>query len=217
MQATADGVRQFFDDEAKRFDSIYSGPRSSWERLIDTLFHRVIQLRYEKTMEILGAMDGKRVLDVGCGPGHYLVELAARGAREAVGVDFAAEMLALARQTAAARGVEDRCRLAGGDFLALELEGPFDATVAIGYFEYLEDPVAHLRRMRELTRGDIVASFPKRFTLRTAPRALRYRMRHCYLRFFTAAEIRRLAAEAGLEGVTVHSVSRDFLLHGRSA
>jgi SAM-dependent methyltransferase len=216
MQDSAEGVRQFFENEAKRFDSIYSGPRSLKESLIDRFFHRVIQLRFERTLEILGSVEGKRILDVGCGPGHYMIELAARGAAEAVGIDFAEEMLALARQTAATRRVADRCGFVAGDFLGADLAGPFDACVAIGYFEYLDQPVAHLRRMIDLTRGDIVASFPKRYTLRTMPRALRYRLRNCYLKFYTAGGIRELAAAAGLRDVAVHSVSRDYLMHART-
>jgi cyclopropane fatty-acyl-phospholipid synthase-like methyltransferase len=213
---SASGVRSFFRSEAARFDSIYTGPRSMKERLIDRLFHRVIRLRFERTLELLAPVDGKRFLDVGCGPGHYMVELAARGGREAVGIDFAEEMLDLARQAATARGVEDRCRYVAGDFLSSDPGGTFDACVAIGYFEYLEQPLEHMRRMVELTRGQVIASFPKRYTLRTGPRALRYRLRGCYLRFYTAGEIRRLAEAAGLTDIEVLSISRDYLLHART-
>ena len=68
-----------------------------------------------------------------------------------------------------------------GDFLEIELAGSFEATVAIGYFEYLRDPLAHLQRMKELTQGELVISFPKRYTLRTLPRAVRYRLRGWWL------------------------------------
>jgi cyclopropane fatty-acyl-phospholipid synthase-like methyltransferase len=176
----------------------------------------VIRLRFERALAILAPLNGKRVLDVGCGPGRYAIEFARRGAREVVGVDFAPAMLELAREAAAAEGMGDRARFVAGDFLAAELEGPFDAAVAIGYCEYLPDPVAHLARMRDLVAGDLVVSFPKRYTLRTLPRALRYRLRGCYLRFFAAGEIRRLASAAGLRVIAVHSVSRDYLLHART-
>jgi cyclopropane fatty-acyl-phospholipid synthase-like methyltransferase len=211
------GVRHFFVAESARFDSIYGGSRSIRERMIDLFFHRTIYLRFARTLDLLSPIEGKRILDAGCGPGHYLLELAARGAREVVGVDFVPEMLGRARTAAEARGMTDQVRLIAGDFLATDLTGPFDAGIAIGFFEYLRDPLPYLRRLSELVRGDLVISFPKRFTLRTLPRAIRYRMRSCYLRFFTAGEIRRLAASAGLRDVTVYSVSRDYLLHARTA
>ena len=210
------GVRHFFGLESARFDSIYGGRRSVRERMIDLFFHRTIHLRFARTMDLLSPIEGKRILDAGCGPGHYLIGLAAQGAREVVGVDFVPAMLERARSAAEAHGMTGRVRLVPGDFLAADLAGPFDAGIAIGFFEYLEDPLPHLRRLGELVRGDLVVSFPKRFTLRTLPRAIRYRMRACYLRFFTAGEIRRLAAAAGLRDLAIHSVSRDYLLHART-
>jgi cyclopropane fatty-acyl-phospholipid synthase-like methyltransferase len=210
------GVQRFFTVESERFDSIYGGGRTLIERVIDRLFHRVIRLRFDRTLTILAPIPGKRLLDVGCGPGRYAIEFARRGAREVVGVDFAPAMLDLARTAAVESGVGERTRFVGGDFLAAELVGPFDAAVAIGYCEYLADPVAHLARMKALVTGDLVVSFPKRYTLRTLPRALRYKLRGCYLRFFTAGEIRRLANQAGLRVIAVHSVSRDYLLHART-
>ena len=215
-QTTA-GVQQFFEAESDRFDSIYRGGRTLTEKAIDRLFHRVIRLRFERTLDILDPIAGKRILDVGCGPGRYALEFARRNAREVVGVDFAPGMLAIAQAAADQHGVADRLRFVTGDFLGAELHGTFDAAVAIGYCEYLTDPVAHLARMRDLVRGDVVVSFPKRYTLRTLPRAIRYRLRGCYLRFFTAGEIRRLAQAAGLTTVAVHSVSRDYLLHARDS
>jgi cyclopropane fatty-acyl-phospholipid synthase-like methyltransferase len=214
---TTAGVQQFFEAESDRFDSIYGGGRTLTERAIDRLFHRVIRLRFERTLAILDPIAGKRILDVGCGPGRYALELARRNAREVVGVDFAPGMLAIAQAAAGRAGVAERVRFVAGDFLAADLDGTFDGAVAIGYCEYLTDPVSHLARMRELVRGDIVVSFPKRYTLRTLPRAVRYRLRGCYLRFFTAGQIRQLAAAAGLTTIAVHSVSRDYLLHARDA
>ncbi len=66
---------------------------------------------------IAGVPRGARVLDVGCGPGRYCVELAAGGAAEVVGVDLAPGMLAIAARLAAERGVESRCRFVRADVL----------------------------------------------------------------------------------------------------
>lgn len=48
-----------------------------------------------------GDLSGMRVLDAGCGPGVFSLELARRGAR-VVGVDLAAELVKVARERAAA-------------------------------------------------------------------------------------------------------------------
>jgi SAM-dependent methyltransferase len=48
-------------------------------------------------LALLGDVQGRRVLDLGCGPGLYAEELVARGA-DVTGVDASPEMVSLARQ-----------------------------------------------------------------------------------------------------------------------
>ncbi|MEU5042278.1 class I SAM-dependent methyltransferase [Streptomyces griseorubiginosus] len=48
-------------------------------------------------LELAGDVTGLRVLDAGCGAGHYITELRARGAAEVVGVDGSARLLDHAR------------------------------------------------------------------------------------------------------------------------
>ncbi|WP_411572714.1 methyltransferase domain-containing protein [Streptomyces xanthophaeus] len=48
-------------------------------------------------LELLGDVNGLRILDAGCGPGLYLSELAARGA-DIIGIDQSPDMVRLARE-----------------------------------------------------------------------------------------------------------------------
>ena len=88
--------------------------------------------------ELLGGA-GARVLEIGCGNGRLLVELARRGAvREALGVDVSASRIAFAREWAAEAGLEG-LEFRDEDALGLELEPEsFDAAIcitgALGYF-----------------------------------------------------------------------------------
>lgn len=80
---------------------------------------------------------GERVLDVPCGTGRIGIELAARGHR-VTGVDLTPRFLAVARERAAARGVE--LDLRDGDMRELDLEPEsFDAALcfwgSFGYFD----------------------------------------------------------------------------------
>jgi SAM-dependent methyltransferase len=69
-----------------------------------------------------------RAIDLGCGTGANVVELAARGF-DATGVDFSRVALAKARDRARAAGVEDRCR-----FLEVDLTAPaLPADVGTGF------------------------------------------------------------------------------------
>jgi ubiquinone/menaquinone biosynthesis C-methylase UbiE len=90
-------VNSYFEREAGRFDAIYERDKPARQRLGDWLFRRVILERYSLVVNAIGA-PGSSVLDVGCGPGRYGIELARRGARRCVGVDVAAAMLGIARE-----------------------------------------------------------------------------------------------------------------------
>jgi len=76
-----------------------------------------------------GAVEGRRVLDLGCGTGTFALGAALLGAQEAVGLDVDAESVALAREAALAMGVAGRVRFEVGDVAAWEPDGPFDAAV----------------------------------------------------------------------------------------
>ena len=65
----------------------------------DTPFHRykaeLVTAMFDET-----DLAGRRVLDIGCGPGAYLLRAADRGAARVVGCDVSSAMLALAQATA---------------------------------------------------------------------------------------------------------------------
>jgi SAM-dependent methyltransferase len=79
---------------------------------------------------------GMRVLDAPCGHGRMAVRMAQRGL-DVTGVDRSARFLEVARDEAAALGVE--VQLHQGDLRALPVAGPFDAALcwftSFGYFD----------------------------------------------------------------------------------
>jgi arsenite methyltransferase len=108
--------------------------------------------RRELVLGALGAAPGERVLDVGCGPGFYLPDLAdAVGADGAVaGVDPARAMLALAERRCAERpNVE--LREGGATSLPLE-DATFDAALSVQVLEYVEDVAAAVAELRRVLR-----------------------------------------------------------------
>ncbi|MFG2116642.1 methyltransferase domain-containing protein [Streptomyces sp. NPDC048718] len=98
----------------------------------------------ERSYELLALGGGSAVVDVGCGAGRAVTEMAGLGAR-VIGVDISEEMLTEARR----RRPEGDFRRADAEQLPFE-EGELDAYRADKVFHELEDParaVAEARRV----------------------------------------------------------------------
>jgi ubiquinone/menaquinone biosynthesis C-methylase UbiE len=198
----SDQVRAYFDTRAGRFDRLYRDD-SRLEAWVNRTFRQAVYQRFRITLAESGDVTGASVLDVGCGPGRYAIAYAKLGAARVVGVDVAEQMLDLARTHAAANEVADRCHFARGDFLATPFDERFDVVLAIGVFDYLPEAVPFLRRMVELSRRRVIATFPGRSPLRMRFRRLRYAARGVPVFFYRADEVEALARAAGLSRFTL--------------
>ena len=214
MMPRAEAVRRYFDGEAERFDAIYRADKSMAQRIVDRLFRGVIHRRYQMTLALCGDVEGKRVLDVGCGSGRYAVEFARRGA-QVVGLDFAPAMIDMAARRADQAGVGEQCRFEAGDFLEWCEPHHFDICLGIGLFDYTAEPCGFLGKMRQLTEERGVFSFPIRWTMRSLIRWMRLSLNRCPVFFYDGNQVRGLLSQAGWSQVEVERLSRDFLVHAR--
>lgn len=204
-------VRRYFDGAAERFDAIYREEKSLPQKLVDHLFRRVVQRRFQLTFDLCGEVAGKRVLDVGCGSGRYSIEFARRGA-EVIGLDLAPTMVEMAQEAAAAAGVAERCRFMQADFETWREPHHFDICLGIGFFDYIEEPEIVLGKIRACTTERALFSFPIRWRLRSPTRWLRLRLNSCPVYFYDEAEVVRLLCKAGWASPAVHRLSRDYLV-----
>jgi SAM-dependent methyltransferase len=210
-------TRKYFDLHGASFDSLYGG-RSCFGRWFDRKFRPAIYTRFHTTFEESGDVHGKSVLDVGCGSGPYVVEFARRGARRIVGIDLSTRMLELARRRVEIEGLGDCCEFLCGDFLTVQLAQPYDIVVALGVFDYVDRPVAVLKKMAAASKGLVIASFPGRSMLRRYLRWARYRLRNCPVFFYSEDQVRSLAHAAGLMDYTLQFVAHSgtgYILVGR--
>jgi magnesium-protoporphyrin O-methyltransferase len=104
-------------------------------------------------------LGGVHILDAGCGPGVFALELAARGAH-VVAVDVSASLVALARERAAGQPGARHIRWHVGDMLDPSL-GRFDWVVAMDSLIHYPDAeiVNALAALAGRTRHGIVATF----------------------------------------------------------
>ena len=197
-----DRTQRYFDKNAARFDAIYHD-RQPISRAFNRAFRKAIYERFAITFGESEPIEGKTVLDIGCGSGRYSVEFARRGASRVVGLDYAPGMLGLAREYARSMDVAGRCEFVEADFTSFELSERFDVVIAIGVFDYQDRPVEFLRRMAKHCRGCLIASFPGRSLVRMRIRQIRYWLKDCPVLFYTEADVRRIAADAGLTKVRI--------------
>ena len=107
-------------------------------------------------LELLGEVNGARVLDVACGPGLYAEELVRRGAT-VVGFDQSPRMVELSR-----------VRVPSGEFRVSDLAEPldwlddesFDLVLFALAYEYVDDRVSALKECRRVLKpsGALVLS-----------------------------------------------------------
>lgn len=87
--------------------------------------------------QLIPPLDGKSVIDIACGDGHYTRRLREKGAVRVVGVDLSPRMIELAQAQEARRplGVDYRV----GDGKNLPFEGDFDFAFAAFFLNYAHD------------------------------------------------------------------------------
>jgi 2-polyprenyl-3-methyl-5-hydroxy-6-metoxy-1,4-benzoquinol methylase len=212
-----DNVRDYFTRAAATFDSLYAEREMrSLERAINHRFRRDIYERFLLTMEHAQGYRLKSALDVGCGSGRYLVSLLEAGFDRLVGIDLSPTMIELARaHIDKLHGVTGTYELITGDFLEYQSDEVFDFVIAQGVFDYVNDPVTFLHRMRGMAKHSVVASFPSISMYRTPIRKLRYRIKRCPVYFYERPQISSFASAAGFsrcEIVKIKGAGQDYFV-----
>jgi SAM-dependent methyltransferase len=210
-QTPDDRTRAFFHGYAGEFNALYGNINTPLNALINRLFRRSMYLRFARTMAGCEPIAGASVLDVGCGPGHYAIELARRGAGRVVGVDFADGMIELARRQAAAAGVADGCEFSVGDFNQFGAGETFDYALMMGFMDYVAEPAPLIRKLVALTRRRAFLSFPAAGGFFAWQRQVRYRKR-CPLYLYRRNDLESLFAGIPEVSATIEPISRDFFV-----
>lgn len=136
-------TRDYFTTDCEGYDKFMQGAKE-------------LPARIREALDRAGDLRGKRVLDLGCGRGELVCELASRGAF-VVGIDYAEAALDLARELAATMEPQLRERVDFQRSDAKELPFPddsFDTVFMVDVYEHLHphEIVATLGEIKRILR-----------------------------------------------------------------
>ncbi len=172
MGGDRDRARDYFENLAPEYDRAFRlQGRGPLNAVVNRLFRGRTFARRMRLLEDLFArlrLDGKSVLDLGCGSGQVSLLAAAMGAT-VHGIDIAPAMLALAREAAARAGLADRARFTEGDLSRDDLPEA-DVVLLVGVVEYYRDFGALVARAGRAARETLVIAHANRVLYRMALR-----------------------------------------------
>ena len=192
-------VSVFFDGYAHDFSSIYkedTKKRSSFDKFMDKLFRKDIEDRFDRTVNGINKDSISSVLDIGCGPGHFVVKFLEQG-KKVTALDIAPSMLEITKQRVQAMGKEDEVEFILEDYSEHKFDQKFDAACVMGFFDYVEDPVSVLKKLLEEIDKEIYISIPGNKGFLAWQRKIRYRMRNCPLYLYSLEYLIECLKEAG--------------------
>jgi len=163
------------------YDQLWRGAWGDMQR-----FGPVHRHTTQDLIRIVGSLNVRSILDVGCGAGDNLETLAAQHRYELAGVDVSEEALAIARQR-----VPD-ARLSALNVERESLPEKFDLVISLQVVEHLVDDVSALRNIARMAgRYVLVATMQGRMR--------RSELSIGHIRNYSAIELRRKIESAGLE------------------
>jgi 2-polyprenyl-6-hydroxyphenyl methylase/3-demethylubiquinone-9 3-methyltransferase len=171
-------------------------------------------------------LNGKKVLDVGCGGGLLTEGMADCGAL-VTGIDLSEKALGVARLHLLESGRQVDYRLVAAETLAAEAPASFDAVTCLEMLEHVPDPASTIAACAQLVRpgGQVFFSTinrnPKAYLLAVIGAEYILNMlpkgTHDYGKFLRPAELARFARQAGLEvteivGMSYNPLTRSYRL-----
>lgn len=187
--------------------------------------HQINPLRVDYIEQQCGSLEGKRVLDIGCGGGLLCEAMAARGA-QVTGIDMADKSLQVARLHLHESGLQVDYRQITAEALAAEADRSYDVVTCLEMLEHVPDPGSILQAAASLLQpgGRLLLSTinrnPKAFALAIVGAEYLLRLlpagTHSYRKFIRPSEIARCLRAEGLHIEDLTGMSYDPLTRSYS-
>ena len=188
--------------------------------------HEINPLRLAHIERLASGLDGKRVLDVGCGGGILAEAMAGRGAH-VTGIDLADKPLKVAMLHGTETGSRVDYRLVSAEAFAAESPETFDVVTCMEMLEHVPEPASTVAACARLAKPGgwvffstinrnaksfVLAIVGAEYVLRLLPRGT-----HEYARFIRPSELAGHTRAAGLAmaditGMTYNPLARTYAL-----
>ena len=191
--------------------------------------HHINPLRLQWIASLAGGLEGKRVVDIGCGGGILADSMARKGAN-VLGVDLARKALRVAKLHALEAGTPNvEYREVSAEALADEQPEQFDVVTCMEMLEHVPRPESIVRACAKLVKPGGWVFFS---TINRNPKAFLFavvgaeyvlnllpRGTHEYLKFIKPSELAGWARAAGLglqqtQGMEYNPLTRRYWLSG---
>lgn len=188
--------------------------------------HDINPLRLGYIQQHSQGLEGKKIVDIGCGGGILSESMAAQGAI-VTGIDMGETPLSVAKLHLLETGLSVDYRKITAEALAGEMPAAFDVVTCMEMLEHVPDPASVIKACMQLVRpgGHVFFSTINRnpksylfaivgaeYLLRMLPKGT-----HDYAKFITPAELANWIRQAGLQlddltGMTYHPFTRVYRL-----
>lgn len=192
-------IRNYFAKRVSCYTEVYSETKSGGLR--NTIFRLgwfPLRLIFRHTMRYIAQVNPGRVLDIGCGSGVYLLELARKGIA-VTGLDACKEMIDVTESLLEQNGLGGRVQTVVADYLDWsEAKGQdYDLALAIGVLDYTPDAAAYLASFRRVA-SEVIMTFPARSVFSFIA-DFSYRQHGICGYFYGEQQIRNLLRATGME------------------
>lgn len=173
------------------------------------------------------SLEGKRVLDVGCGGGILSESMAEKGA-QVTGIDLGEKALKVAQLHSLERGIAVDYRLIAAEVLAGQEAGAYDVVTCLEMLEHVPDPASIVSACAKLVKpgGHVFFS-----TINRNPKAYAFAVlgaeyilqmlpkgTHDYAKFIKPSELASFARQANLTlqdqaGMSYNPITKNYALN----
>ena len=188
--------------------------------------HEINPLRLGYIEDHAGSLNGKRIVDIGCGGGILSESMATKGA-DVLGIDMGETPLSVAKLHKLESGVELEYRQCTAESLAEEMPHSFDVVTCMEMLEHVPDPASVIKACATLVKpgGKVFFSTINRnmkaylfaivgaeYVLQMLPKGT-----HDYAKFIRPSEMEAWARDAELTftnmiGMTYNPLTKNYAL-----